>query len=43
MIDKGHVFIWCHEALAYEVVPHTLEPYFHAEEGVAARGDLSSS
>ena len=21
MIDKGHVFIWCHEALAYEVVP----------------------
>jgi len=21
MIEKGHVFIWCHEALAYEVVP----------------------
>jgi len=21
MIQKGHVFIWCHEALAYEVVP----------------------
>ena len=21
MIDKGHVFIWCHEAVAYEVVP----------------------
>lgn len=21
MIAKGHVFIWCHEALAYEVVP----------------------
>ena len=20
-IEKGHVFIWCHEALAYEVVP----------------------
>ena len=23
MIEKGHVFIWCHEALAYEVVPPT--------------------
>jgi succinoglycan biosynthesis protein ExoM len=21
LIEKGHVFIWCHEALAYEVVP----------------------
>jgi succinoglycan biosynthesis protein ExoM len=21
MIEKGHVFIWCHEAMAYEVVP----------------------
>jgi glycosyltransferase involved in cell wall biosynthesis len=21
MIDKGHVFIWCHEAIAYEAVP----------------------
>jgi succinoglycan biosynthesis protein ExoM len=21
MIDKGHVFIWCHEAMAYEDVP----------------------
>jgi succinoglycan biosynthesis protein ExoM len=21
MIDQGHVFVWCHEALAYEVVP----------------------
>ena len=21
MIGKGHVFVWCHEALAYEVVP----------------------
>jgi len=21
MIERGHVFIWCHEALAYEVVP----------------------
>jgi len=21
MIDKGHVFVWCHEAMAYEVVP----------------------
>jgi succinoglycan biosynthesis protein ExoM len=21
MIEKGHVFIWCHEAIAYEVVP----------------------
>jgi glycosyltransferase involved in cell wall biosynthesis len=21
MIDKGHVFVWCHEALAYETVP----------------------
>jgi succinoglycan biosynthesis protein ExoM len=21
MIEKGHVFIWCHEAVAYEVVP----------------------
>src|SRR5205085_902502 len=21
MIDKGYVFIWCHEALAYETVP----------------------
>jgi hypothetical protein len=21
MIEKGHVFIWCHEAQAYEVVP----------------------
>lgn len=21
MIDKGHVFVWCHEALAYESVP----------------------
>jgi cellulose synthase/poly-beta-1,6-N-acetylglucosamine synthase-like glycosyltransferase len=23
MIDKGHVFIWCNEAVAYEVVPPT--------------------
>jgi succinoglycan biosynthesis protein ExoM len=23
MIQKGHVFIWCHEAMAYEVVPPT--------------------
>jgi len=21
LIEKGHVFIWCHEAMAYEVVP----------------------
>ena len=21
MIDKGHVFVWCDEAIAYEVVP----------------------
>lgn len=21
VIEKGHVFVWCHEALAYEVVP----------------------
>lgn len=21
MIEKGHVFIWCHEAVAYEVIP----------------------
>jgi len=21
MIEKGHVFIWCHEAMAYETVP----------------------
>jgi hypothetical protein len=21
MINGGHVFIWCHEAMAYEVVP----------------------
>jgi glycosyltransferase involved in cell wall biosynthesis len=21
MIEKGHVFVWCHEAVAYEVVP----------------------
>jgi len=21
LIEKGHVFVWCHEALAYEVVP----------------------
>lgn len=21
MIEKGHLFVWCHEALAYEVVP----------------------
>lgn len=21
MIDKGHVFVWCNEALAYEIVP----------------------
>ena len=21
MIGKGHVFVWCHEALAYETVP----------------------
>jgi succinoglycan biosynthesis protein ExoM len=21
MIEKGHVFVWCHEAIAYEVVP----------------------
>lgn len=21
MIERGHVFVWCHEALAYEVVP----------------------
>ncbi len=21
MIEKGHVFVWCHEAMAYEVVP----------------------
>jgi hypothetical protein len=20
-IEKGHVFVWCHEAIAYEVVP----------------------
>jgi succinoglycan biosynthesis protein ExoM len=23
LIEKGHVFIWCHEAMAYEVVPPT--------------------
>jgi succinoglycan biosynthesis protein ExoM len=23
LIEKGHVFVWCHEALAYEVVPPT--------------------
>jgi succinoglycan biosynthesis protein ExoM len=21
LIEKGHVFVWCHEAMAYEVVP----------------------
>jgi len=23
LIEKGHAFVWCHEALAYEVVPPT--------------------
>jgi succinoglycan biosynthesis protein ExoM len=38
LIEEGHVFIWCHEALAYEVVPPTRWQCSHMLRRALLRG-----
>jgi hypothetical protein len=41
LIEKGHVFIWCHEALAYEIVPATRWNYSFMVRRAILQGAVS--